>query len=216
MPLARVAAALARRDRPGHAAATGPEVAGAAAANPAAVLVPLFEEAGQARVLLTVRSNRLRAHQGEVAFPGGKLDVGETIVEAAFREAREEVGLDPAGAAVLGRLTALPTVSSNTHMTPVVAVLPGRPATDPAPDEVARIFDVALAELLADGVFVEELWSVPGRTGADGRPGEEFPVWFYTAAGETIWGATARVLTELLCLVLALPGPGSGPTRRIP
>jgi 8-oxo-dGTP pyrophosphatase MutT (NUDIX family) len=176
-------------------------------AAPAAVLVALFEEAGEARVLLTVRSSRLRSHQGEVAFPGGKLDPGEGIEDGARREAEEEVGLDPALVRVVGHLSSMPTVSSNTLMTPVVAVLDRRPHTSPAPDEVARVFDVALAELLADGVFAEELWAVPGRHGSDGRPGAEFPVWFFSVAGETVWGATARVLTELLCLVLDVPGP---------
>ena len=69
----------------------------------------------------------------------------------------------------------MPTVSSNTLMTPVVATLAGRPATDPAPDEVARVFDVALADLVADGVWAEELWAVPGRQGADGRAGRRVP-----------------------------------------
>jgi 8-oxo-dGTP pyrophosphatase MutT (NUDIX family) len=177
------------------------------ATNPAAVLVALFEEAGQARVLLTVRSSRLRSHRGEVAFPGGKLDADEGVDQGALREAEEEVGLDPSLVTVVGHLTAMPTVSSNTLMTPVVAVLDGRPVTTPAPDEVSRVFDVALVDLLADGVFAEELWAVPGRHGADGQPGGEFPVWFFSVAGETVWGATARVLTELLCLVLQIPGP---------
>ena len=123
--------------------------------NPAAVLVPLFEEDGETRVLLTVRSGRLRSHRGEVAFPGGRLDPGESNEEGARREAFEEVGLDPALVRVVGHLSALPTVSSNTLMTPVVATLPGRPATEAAPDEVSRIFDVSLAELLEDRVFHE-------------------------------------------------------------
>jgi 8-oxo-dGTP pyrophosphatase MutT (NUDIX family) len=181
--------------------------------NPAAVLVALFEEAGEARVLLTVRSPDLRSHQGEVAFPGGKLDQGEAIEEGALREAREEVGLDTSRVTVIGQLTAMPTVSSNTLMTPVVATLPGRPVTEPAPDEVSRVFDVALADLLADGVFAEELWAVPGRAGADGTTGGEFPVWFFLAGGETIWGATARVLTELLCLTLGIASPLRPPRR---
>ena len=178
-------------------------------ADPAAVLVALFEEAGESRVLLTVRSSQLRSHQGEVAFPGGKLDPDEGIEDGARREAEEEVDLDPATVTVIGHLTAMPTVSSNTLMTPVVAVLDARPVTTPAPDEVARVFDVALADLVADGVWAEELWAVPGRSGRDGQLGGEFPVWFFSVAGETIWGATARVLTELLCLVLAVPGPPS-------
>jgi len=220
VPLASVVDAVASRDRSGDAAATATEVSEFSRtfadafpdANPAAVLVALFEEAGEARVLLTVRSSRLRSHQGEVAFPGGKLDVGEGIDDGALREASEEVGLAPSLVTVVGHLTAMPTVSSNTLMTPVVATLATRPVTEPAPDEVARVFDVALCELLADGVFAEEFWAVPGRTGADGRVGGEFPVWFFSVAGETVWGATARVLTELLCLVLGVPAPTS--TRR--
>ncbi len=181
-------------------------------ARPAAVLVLLFEEDGEARVLLTVRSAELRYHQGEVAFPGGRLDTGETVVEGALREAREEVGLDRSGITVLGQLTAMPTVSSNTLMVPVVAVAAARPTVDPAPAEVAAVFDVALRELVADGVFAEELWAVPGRIGTGGVEGAEFPVWFYSAGGQTIWGATARVLTDLLCLVLGVPSPA----RRVP
>ena len=217
LPLATVADAVAGRDRSGDAAITERAVSEFSRsfadtfpdANPAAVLVPLFEEAGESRVLLTVRSSRLRSHQGEVAFPGGKLDPGEGIEAGALRETEEEVGLDPASAQVVGHLTALPTVSSNTLMTPVVAVLPGRPVTVPAPDEVARVFDVALRDLVADGVWAEELWAVPGRHGTDGQPGGEFPVWFFAVAGEIVWGATARVLTELLCLGLGVPGPTS-------
>jgi 8-oxo-dGTP pyrophosphatase MutT (NUDIX family) len=176
------------------------------AQRPSAVLLALFEEDGETRVVLTVRSSRLRSHRGEVAFPGGRLDAGETVQEAALREAFEEVGLDPASVTLVGELTVMPTVSSNTLMTPVVATLPGRPGLVAAPDEVDRVFDVSLSELVADGVFLEEWWAAPGRPGADGRAGGEFPVWFYRAGGEIIWGATARVLTELLCLVLALPG----------
>jgi hypothetical protein len=98
-------------------------------------------------------------------------------------------------------------------MTPVVATLSGRPALVAGPDEVDRVFDVGLAELLEDGVFREEWWAIPGRPGSDGRAGGEFPVWFFQAGGEIIWGATARVLTELLCLVLGLPGPHDRPAE---
>ena len=217
LPLAAVVDAVSARDLTRDAEVTAAEVSAFSRtfadvfpdANPAAVLVALFEESGESRVLLTVRSTRLRSHQGEVAFPGGKLDPEEGVEQGALREAEEEVGLDPATVTVVGHLTAMPTVSSNTLMTPVVAVLPGRPTTAPAPDEVARVFDVALAELLADGVWAEELWAVPGRPGIGGEPGTEFPVWFFSVAGETVWGATARVLTELLCLVLGVPGPES-------
>ncbi len=186
---------------------SGADVSG----RPSAVLVAVFEEGGEARVILTVRSSRLRSHRGEVAFPGGRLDPGETVEEAALREAFEEVRLDPASVSLVGHLTAMPTVSSNSLVTPVVATLADRPELSAAPDEVDRVFDVGLHELVADGAFREEWWSIPGRPGADGRSGGEFPVWFFQAGEEIIWGATARVLTELLCLVLTLPGPLARP-----
>ena len=209
--LDRVRTALARH----HATDRGPAepwrpVDGALpAGRPAAVLVPLFEEAGEARVVLTVRSDRLRFHRGEVAFPGGRLDGDEGVVEGALREASEEVGLDPRSVTVVAQLTAMPTISSDTVMTPVVATLAGRPSLTANPGEVERVFDVALSRLVADDVFHEERWSVPGRSGAPGYPDGEFPVWFFEVEGETVWGATARSLVELLCLVLGVAPPRS-------
>ena len=99
------------------------------------------------------------------------------------------------------------TVSSNTLMTPVVAVLASRPTLAASPAEVDRIFDVALADLVAPGVFREEQWSIRRRSSLAGRPGGEFPVWFFEVAGEMVWGATARVLVELLSLVLGVGDP---------
>jgi 8-oxo-dGTP pyrophosphatase MutT (NUDIX family) len=180
--------------------------------RPAAVLIPLFEESGETRVVLTVRSTGLRSHRGEVAFPGGRLEAGEDVVDAALREASEEIGLDPASVAIVGQLTTRTTAVSYSIMTPVVATLLHRPRLTVHPAEVERTFDVALADLLADGVFHEELWAVPGRVGADGLVNGEFAVWFFAAGGETIWGATARALVELLSLVLGLSR--SDPQRR--
>jgi 8-oxo-dGTP pyrophosphatase MutT (NUDIX family) len=177
--------------------------------SPAAVLVPLFEESDEVRVILTVRSDRLRSHQGEVAFPGGRLDSGEGVVAAALREAFEEVGLDPGLVTVVGELTPMPTVSSNTVMTPVVGTLEARPRLIANPSEVERVFDVALHDLVADGAFHEEWWSVPGRPAGPGFPEGEFPVWFFEVAGETVWGATARTLVELLCSILGVTPPPS-------
>jgi 8-oxo-dGTP pyrophosphatase MutT (NUDIX family) len=175
----------------------------------AAVLVALFEEDGVARVVLTVRSERLSTHRGEAAFPGGGLESEEDVVHGALREAHEEVALDPGTVTVVAALTPMPTVASNNVMTPVVATLPGRPRLVANPAEVVRVFDVALDGLVADGVFHEELWAMPGRPGATGIPGAEFPVWFFDVAGETVWGATARTLVELLCLVLDVEVPAS-------
>jgi 8-oxo-dGTP pyrophosphatase MutT (NUDIX family) len=144
-----------------------------------------------------------------VAFPGGRVEGGETAVEAALREAHEEVDLDPAAVTVLGQLRPRPTLASNSVMTPVVGTLAVRPVLRASPSEVARVFDVALSDLAAEGVFTEELWSVPGRRGTSGILGGEFPVWFFDVGGETVWGATARTLVELMCSVLGVPPPAS-------
>jgi 8-oxo-dGTP pyrophosphatase MutT (NUDIX family) len=169
-----------------------------------AVLVPLFEEDGETRVVLTRRSAELRSHRGQVSFPGGRIDPGEDAPTAARREAFEEVGLSPGDVDVVGWLHPLFTMSAGSFISPVVGVLATRPLLVPNPAEVARVFDVALADLVADGVFHEERWThQPGRPppGPIGRRA----VWFFEVDGETVWGATARVLVQLLSLVLELP-----------
>ncbi|HMD46249.1 MAG TPA: CoA pyrophosphatase [Acidimicrobiales bacterium] len=171
----------------------------------AAVLVALFEEHGETRVVLTRRSDRLRSHRGEVSFPGGRAEPGEEAPAAAIRESVEEVALDPAAVTVVGWLSPVLTVASGSLIAPVVATLPGRPVLVANPAEVARVFDVALADLLADGVFSEELWSVPGPPGQP-SPGVR-PIWFFEAAGEMIWGATARILVDLLAVACGVEVP---------
>jgi 8-oxo-dGTP pyrophosphatase MutT (NUDIX family) len=173
---------------------------------PAAVLVLLFGQADETRVVLTRRAAHLRTHTGEVSFPGGRLDAGETPEAGALRESAEEVGLDPAEVEVVGRLTPLATFSSSATITPVVGVLPDAPLLVADPGEVEHVFDVSLAELAADGVFREERWIVPGRRMPVADAGEDgsFPVWFFELPHDTVWGATARMLVELLRLVLAV------------
>lgn len=170
-----------------------------------AVLVAVWEEDGEARILLTRRTAWLRSHSAQVAFPGGRVEPGETLVAAALREAEEEVGLDPAAVEVIGRLSRLHTISSGADIHPVVGVLPARPALMGNPAEVDRVFDVAVGELMADRVFHEEIWGVAGVARS---------IYFFEVAGETVWGVTARMLYELLCLVIgrtAPPAAASGP-----
>ncbi|HEX5616213.1 MAG TPA: CoA pyrophosphatase [Acidimicrobiia bacterium] len=172
-------------------------------ARPAAVLLPLFEEHGEARVVLTKRPDTMPSHRGEIAFPGGKLEptVDADLRAAALREAHEEIGLDPATVDVVARLDGIATVASQFVITPFVGMLAGRPALTPDPREVVRVFDVALSDLLADGVYREERWDT-WRMDLD--------VHFYELVGETVWGATARILTGFLTHLLVPGRPRAG------
>ncbi|MDQ3106708.1 MAG: CoA pyrophosphatase, partial [Actinomycetota bacterium] len=163
-----------------------------------AVLALIWQEDGEARVLLTRRTAWLRSHSGQVAFPGGRVEPGESLVDAALREAQEEVGLDPATVRILGQLSRMHTISSGAGIFPFVGEVEGRPTLEANPDEVDRVFDVPLGELMADGVFHEEIWGLASEAGI----GTERPIYFFDLAGETVWGATARMLFELLVLVI--------------
>jgi 8-oxo-dGTP pyrophosphatase MutT (NUDIX family) len=168
-------------------------------ARAAAVLVPIFEEAGEARVILTKRPETMPSHQGEIAFPGGKLEepVDASLRDAALREAREEIGLDPGLVDVVAELDSLTTVMGRFVLTPFVGLLPaGRPVLTPDPTEVVRVFDVALSELLDDVAYREERWDVSASLGPEA--GMDRPIHFFELAGETVWGATARILVDLL------------------
>jgi 8-oxo-dGTP pyrophosphatase MutT (NUDIX family) len=164
-------------------------------ARHSAVLVPLYDGPEGAEVLLTRRSQALRNHRGEVSFPGGRMDPGETPLQTALREAHEEVALDPSVPHVLGELDHLSTVASRSRIVPIVASLPGRPEVHPSNSEVARVLFVPLADLLTPGTYREELW---------GSPPLDRSITFFELDDETIWGATAHMLAQLLGLALGI------------
>ena len=169
----------------------------------------LFDEGGEAHVILTRRSFTLRAHRGEIALPGGANDPGEDLIDTALREAHEEVGLVRSLVTPVGWLSPLVTFASGSAIWPVVARLDARPNLVADPAEVDRVFTVALSDLAEDGAFVEERWRRAER-----RPGADddgfFPLYFYRVPEDVIWGATARVLTELLCVALDVEWPEEG------
>jgi 8-oxo-dGTP pyrophosphatase MutT (NUDIX family) len=162
----------------------------------AAVLAPLYDLDGEAWVVLTRRAQGMRSHQGEVSFPGGRRDGDEPLVATALREAEEEIRLDPATVEVVGELDHLTTAISSVAIAPFVGALRGRPeGLRPADAEVERILHVPVSELLDDGVFHEEVWDFGGMTR---------PMWFFDLEGDTVWGATAALLRQLLGRVLGL------------
>ncbi len=158
------------------------------------MLVPLFEEAGEVRVVLTRRAANLHRHRSEVAFPGGMMEPGEDAREAALREAHEEIGLDPLAVEIIAELPAASTSSSASWIAPFVGVLAGRPLLEPNESEVERVIDVALRHLASDGVYTEEVWCLPGEGG-------EHHMDLFELEEETVWGATARILANLLSVI---------------
>lgn len=157
----------------------------------AAVLVPVFEHAGEPHVLLTVRPGHLRRHAGQVSFPGGRIEEGEEARAAALREAEEEVGLPPAEVEVLGQLDETLVLASGFRLTPWVGVVPYPYPYVARPGEVEAILYVPVPALARPGVH---------RTEHRDAYGERHLVHFYDLPGLTVWGATARILHQLLGL----------------
>lgn len=158
-----------------------------------AVLVPLYVDDGVPKVVLTRRSPALRSHTHEVSFPGGRRDETDaTLLDAALREANEEVALDISTVRIIGELDRFVTGGSGSLVHPFVGVLDGPPVGLVAnPGEVEEILYVELGELLLDEVWREELWE---------RGGGPWPVTFFELYGDTVWGATGNMLRQLLTI----------------
>jgi 8-oxo-dGTP pyrophosphatase MutT (NUDIX family) len=155
----------------------------------AAVLVVLYPHDGATFFPLTVRLDTLTHHPGQVSLPGGRLeDVDSSLWEAALREAREEVALRTGRILPLGRLDTVPTVVSKHLIVPFVGWSPVRPRLRPNPEEVAEVIEVPLSAVTDRSTVREEVWHIRGRTVA---------VTYYDLAGYAVWGATARVLSDL-------------------
>jgi 8-oxo-dGTP pyrophosphatase MutT (NUDIX family) len=161
---------------------------------PAAVLVPIVVEARVApRVLFTERRHDLSTHAGQIAFPGGKRDAADADAAAtAVRETSEELGIEPAAVTVLGLLDDVPT-PTRFIITPVVALLAGPLHIAPNPSEVASVFAPELHAL-----------TDPARYTHNGKReflGVSYDMHEYRWEQHRIWGATARILHQLLSLV---------------
>ena len=164
-----------------------------ASARASAVLIGLFQSARGVEVILTRRSHQLTNHRGEISFPGGRLDDGETVVDAALRETQEEIGINPNEAQVIAELSGMATVISNSHIVPVVASYKYAPKMQPMNSEVDRVFTVPLSELARTDTYSQEYWKFPDR---------ELQINFFYLDDETIWGATARMLLQVMMLTV--------------
>jgi 8-oxo-dGTP pyrophosphatase MutT (NUDIX family) len=170
----------------------------------AAVLVPLFVDAGELHAVLTKRRDDLRRHAGEISFPGGRQDFPEEDPrETALREAEEEIGLPPEDVEIVGALPPTPTFVTGYRIRPFVGVItPGR-AWVPAPTEVEVVIELALRDL-RDGFDRRRLV----------RRGVPFLSPTYTVGPHFVWGATARILENLFERLDPLLDRGSGSARR--
>ena len=160
----------------------------------AAVLVPLTYVNDEWHLLFTRRTDRVQSHKGQVSFPGGACDEGETTPEeTALREAEEEIGLRPEDVKVLGRLSQLITISSF-RVSPIVGVIPFPYAFKVASIEVARVFTIPLLWLSDRNNYWEFFL----------RDSERSLIAYHPFDGELLWGATARMTVSFLKTIESL------------
>ena len=167
-------------------------------AAPAAVLVLLYEHQGEIHVIFQKRTDKVRDHKGQISFPGGGADPGDTdLLFTALRETREEIGVVPQDIDILGRLDEMVTIS-NFRITPFVGWLAHYPYEWHFSDEeVAYLLEVPLRHLLDPATLIPDRRFINGRN-------YELPS--YQFGDDLIWGATARMLTNFLDVCASVPG----------
>jgi 8-oxo-dGTP pyrophosphatase MutT (NUDIX family) len=158
----------------------------------AAGLLLLYPGEDGPTIPLTVRASHLRRHAGQISLPGGATDTGETLVQAALREAHEEIGVDPARVRILGELTPVHVLVSGFTLHPVVGITEQRPEFRPAAHEVETVIEVSVADL-------QDASSI--RQGTRTREGVAIEYPYFDLRGHQVWGATAMILGEFICLL---------------
>ena len=156
----------------------------------AAVLLPLYGWPEEPGLIFTERRADMRRHAGEISFPGGRHDPGDADLEqTALREANEEIALDPAGVAIAGALPPVSTFVTGYRIQPFVGLVdePGALGLDPNPTEVETVLTLSL-DRLREGYEMRRLV----------RRGVPIHTPTYEVEGQLIWGATARILSDLL------------------
>ena len=177
-----------------------PRAALANKSNAAAVLMPLFERAGRLHVVYIRRSDHVASHRGQVAFPGGRVDpVDATLLDAALREAHEEVGIHPSTVEVVGAFPTMQTTTSGIVVAPFVGVIPSDAPLKPQISEVAEIFDVPLTALRDPKFRGDYEW----KSDRPASRSSKFPAILH--GGQIIWGLTLRITLNLLELLDSVP-----------
>jgi 8-oxo-dGTP pyrophosphatase MutT (NUDIX family) len=157
---------------------------------PSAVLIPIYRKQGQPHILFIQRTDRVRDHKGQISFPGGAYEEGdENLLQTALREATEEVGLMAEDVEVLGELDDFRTIGSNYVIAPFVAKIPWPYQFKVDEWETEEIIEVPISALLDESNV---------RQGKDILDGKEIDQYYYHYQDKVIWGATARILKQLL------------------
>jgi len=163
----------------------------------AGVLLLLYphriDSRSELHIALTRRTEYPGVHSGQVSFPGGRREDGETLQTTALRETQEEVGVLPETLQIIGKLSSLYTAPSNFCIHPFVAFSSTRPAFFLEPKEVAELIETPLSLLLNPATCKQEIWKIPNY--GDRR------VSFFDVFGHKVWGATAMMLSEFLVLL---------------
>ena len=164
----------------------------------AAVLVPIIDRKGEDHLLFTKRADHLGEHPGQMSFPGGGVERGdETLLETALREANEEIGLENNEANIIGQLDDIRTVTEYA-VTPYVARVPDR-TYEPDEREVAEIAVLPLSSILDPQNYEYEHRDHPYYG--------DIVIHYFRVDGYTVWGATARILVQLLELATPFEAP---------
>jgi 8-oxo-dGTP pyrophosphatase MutT (NUDIX family) len=160
---------------------------------PSAVIIPIFENEGQYHIVFIRRTETVKAHKGQISFPGGTREASdETLLDTAIRESCEEIGLLPGDIKVLGELDDEVTTTSNYVVTPFVAVIPWPYSFVINKGEVDEVIKVPVAALMESDCLKPDTEFLNGR---------EIKSYTYNYDGNVIWGATARILHKLLGII---------------
>ncbi len=181
---AQIKSSLARHDK---------SVAAEEEFTPSAVLIPIFYKDGEPYILLTLRTDTVASHKGQISFPGGtREDDDRDLLATALRETFEEVGIKPQDVEILGELDDLLAVTSFV-VTPYVGVFPYPYEFKISENEIAELIEVPLSFFISDNHC---------RTEKRIHRGREVTVYFYDYGKYTIWGVTARILKGFIDLCL--------------